>query len=227
MGSNVNVRFGYDPDNDIIYAGMDDDGTVGPVIYKSTNQGSTWTLAKDIGATEGFVDGIRTMLYDPVTTRMYAATSGRAQIWYNIGGGATWTKLFDFLSTWTNTIDCPGLGIDYSRTPDRMWAATGNDGRVFYSDDNGTSWTESIRLETVSPYIQICGDLFVNPNTNYIYVPGSDRTGVMVSKDNGASWEIDKNDFADNYMGRIAYDTGNKIMVIGTFNNGDIYTRDD
>ena len=220
----VGGTLGYDPFNDVLYAGLTDaSGNYGANLYKSTDQGATWPLQIDLHIAEPFVDGIRSFTYDPTRDRMLMGTSGRAQVWTS-DAGAAWVERVDFLNLETNEIDCRGLVYDVSR--DIVVAATTSNGRVWSSIDGGINWLEKARLETVPPYIQAPTGLLYNPDNDWIFLPAGTHGTVMVSKDGGETWEIDKDDFnAEADLNQMAYDSVNKRSLVGTGPRAEVWHR--
>lgn len=107
-------------------------------IYKSSDNGQTWTLVTTLGGTAavtGMVKDNNGRLFASV--QLGAATQG---IWRSTNNGATWTRVK------TNPASANGyLDITLIKTSNRVMAsgygASGVQGNITWSGDGGTTWS--------------------------------------------------------------------------------------
>jgi photosystem II stability/assembly factor-like uncharacterized protein len=142
---------------DTIYAG------VGGALYRSTDQGETWSLAGRIG--QGLAASILAFLPDPRDASLLYASAGGGGLYRSVDGGQDWDLLDDLPSAWVTTLDLA------PRETNILYAGT-LEGRAWRSADGGSTWTESsaglrakaIRALAVHPersteaYLSVWGD---------------------------------------------------------------------
>lgn len=103
-------------------------------VYKSTNQGTTWTQLGNIGAT---LDEIKVSPSNP--NYIYATAPGG--IWRTSNGGTTWSNISTGLPIGTNQIT--DLAMD-NLNPNQIYVTVSGylaGVKVFSSNDGGATWT--------------------------------------------------------------------------------------
>lgn len=147
--------------NGIIYA-----GTWGNGVYKSEDNGATWTEINN--GLEVFL-AVQSITVNSNGT-LFAGTAGGG-LFKSEDGGASWVKLtcgYEFI--WA-------VGATSSNS---VFAGSFGDG-LYKSDDNGYSWNKVNNLNV--PYVYS----IVVDGSNNIYV-SSWASGLFVSTDNGSTW---------------------------------------
>jgi hypothetical protein len=141
-----------------IFAGIDGAG-----IYRSTDNGSSWTAA-NVGVTSVF-----TYAFAVSGSNIFAGTSGG--VFLSTNGGASWTAVSTGLTnTYIASLAISGANI---------FAGTGSG--VFLSTNNGASWT-SASSGVPANYIF---SLAVSGSNIFA---GTVSGGVYVSTNNGTTW---------------------------------------
>jgi choice-of-anchor A domain-containing protein/uncharacterized repeat protein (TIGR01451 family)/TQXA domain-containing protein len=218
-------------------------GTWGGNIYRSTDDGETWTKIND-GMNAAFIWSIFT---DETTGNIYVGTE--QGLFFSNDNGSTWT-----LTSLTG-YDVRGIAV----APDGdVYAGTWGTG-VFKSTDGGSTWTDvSNGLDILAIndlVINSSGDIFVATvgggiykstdggsnwsqlNVGYAYIwtlaitsndeiyAGTYGDGVYYSDDNGASWYKSNYGLPALYVYSLSIDSDDNAYI-STWANG-VYTTND
>jgi PKD repeat protein len=162
-----------DPNNhSTIYAGYTD-------VYKSTNQGSTWTTISS-NLTGG--NTLRSITV-AASNSSYIYTATRYTIWRTTNGGSSWTNI-----TGSNF---PGNTMTYisvkNDDPNTAWvtfSGYGNNNRVFETTNGGSSWTN---ISAGLPQIPVNCVIQNTQNTTDVELYAATDLGVYV-KVGAANW---------------------------------------
>jgi hypothetical protein len=141
-------------------------------LYKSTNRGNSWTKIV-VSATVAAQSGILLVRVAPSNANhIYIVSSD--QIWSTTTGGTSWT---------------PGATISGTRM---LAVSPGNENTVFIASDSGLYQSTNSGL-TAAPLAGLTGVavswVLVDPNTPTQIYAALSNTGVLVSQDNGNSWQ--------------------------------------
>jgi hypothetical protein len=145
-------------------------------VYKSTNQGSTWTQMGSIGAV---LDEIRIA---PSNVDIMYATSGTS-IFKTSNGGVNWSNVNNGLPTGSAQIT--NVAID-NLNPNNVYVTLSgysNGNKVFASSNGGASWTN---YSTGLPNIPVNCIVYSNNSAQAIYV-GTD-VGVYYREASMSTW---------------------------------------
>jgi hypothetical protein len=206
--------------------------TVNGDVYKSTNDGGSWTAVLTGGS-------CRVTAVDRFDgTIVYAG--GEGGLWRSTSGGAsgTWTNVGISSLSGTNSQELKQVQWEgvHAITPDpklkgRVYVASYGAGRgVFRSDDRGSTWTQ---LHAGS-YIR---EVAVDPSNNSVLYatsskaykaggPVSGSEGVLRSADGGQSWNALNDGLAWPFAGPIAIDPGATSRIIAGSPGIGFYLRD-
>lgn len=150
----------------ILFAG-DYYGTLSGVgIYRSTNDGGSWTVS--------LADAnIETLLVHPLTPTLVLAGDREDGLYLSVDGGDTWQ---------TTSLPAPRIQAlaAASSPPGSIYA--GADDELYLSGDGGISWTLASTLASTVE------SLTVHPITPTLIYAGTRSHGVWRSADGGASW---------------------------------------
>ncbi|NOT60503.1 MAG: DUF11 domain-containing protein, partial [Acidobacteria bacterium] len=140
------VSLAMDPKNpSVIYAGTGEgfgnsDGNRGAGIFKTTNDGATWTRLAAT-TTENFYY-VNDLVISPTNSaRIYAATE--TGVWRSLDAGATWTQIFEPFEAF----GCLDLVIRTDRQTDFLFVSCGNfDQAAIY---------RNVQAESSSDWVQV------------------------------------------------------------------------
>ncbi len=169
--------FAIDPvTNTTLYTARD-------TVWKTTNQGGTWSKISNFNASGTF----RSMAIapsDPDT--IYVAT--KTKIWATYDGGTSWTEITGSLPVGTSNITYISVNSDFA---DTLWVAMGeyNTDGVYQSTDAGASWTN---ISTGLPSIPVMCVIQNRQNTSEIELYAATDVGVYV-KAGSANWTLYSN----------------------------------
>ena len=140
-------------------------GTWGFGVFKSTDDGATWT---EVNTGLGYMLAIQAMTVTSDSHLFVGSVGGGVSMSSN--GGTNWTKL--------------NVGYDFiwalASSSDKVFAGTYGDG-LYITEDDGTTWTKAANLGASYIY-----SITVDRNGK-IYV-SSWEAGVFVSEDDGQTW---------------------------------------
>lgn len=178
--------------NNVLYAGSASGG-----VWKSTNDGLTWTSIFDNGGTTT----IGTIAVDPNNPQILYVGTGEnnagCEDYFGIGlvrsadGGATWktrngsgTATLEDLSYFANVVVDPRDSNHLVVGGQTRACNTGNQrsGALYSSNDAGVSWTR--RLDNASIY-----EIQQDPTVRDIFWAATDK-GIYKSIDNGVTWTV-------------------------------------
>jgi photosystem II stability/assembly factor-like uncharacterized protein len=150
-------------------------------IYKSLNQGNSWSIIGDSLLTGNVV---KTILTIAPSDSMIMVTGNTASLWRTNDGGVTWLALAS-----------PGGNISrviiHPTDPNIMWASLQNFStgqKIFKTTNGGTSWSN---VSGNLPNMPANCLVYQNGSNNGVYV-GMDA-GIYYKDDGMANWEL----FAD------------------------------
>ncbi|HLJ50214.1 MAG TPA: hypothetical protein VKU01_29575 [Bryobacteraceae bacterium] len=216
-------------------------------LWKTTNGGMTWAPIFDHESTISIGD----IAVDPHNPDVVWVGTGEANARNSVSFGDGVYKTLDGGKTWRN------LGLKDTRHISRIVinplntnivyvAALGHntgpseDRGVFMTKDGGETWKKVLYIDPQHG----CADLDMdvnNPNVLYatmwkferrpwMFISGSEKTGVFRSTDGGATWKQLTNGLAKGFgrIGvRVAPSNSNVVYVIGESNEGTLFRSDD
>ena len=145
-----------------------------------------WSSAPLYGA------DVRSLAFDPVRPDLVYAGTASGQVDVSRDGGATWSPAGSALAFRGWVVGT--LRFDPNR-PDRLWAGLWGvfgGGMIAWTEDGGKSWT--------TPHAPIASDqvytLALVPGVPGRIYAGT-RAGVLVSGDDGATWQLASRDLAE------------------------------
>lgn len=157
-----------------LFVGLDE-------IWKSTNQGTSWTKLSTFGSAP---TTFRSLAVAPSNSdTIYAATL--TEIYASFDGGATWTDITGTLPVSSSNITYISINSDFA---DTLWVAMGeyNAFGVFQSTNAGVTWTD---ISSGLPLIPVMCVIQNKQNTSEIELYAGTDVGVYV-KAGGASWTL-------------------------------------
>jgi len=159
------------------------DGVGNPLVFKSIDYGSTWTLS-DTGLSGFAVD------YLTATTSgiVFASKSGGTDIYKSSNSGGSWS-----LVTTTGFTAGTTLGAICAHGNDLYlsgWGDFMNIYIVYKSTDNGSSWVRSSSGISINFTVYGYASSSVGIYATGYDVPSNGLAGMYLSTDNGASWTL-------------------------------------
>ncbi len=205
--------------------------TVDGDVYKSTNDGSTWSMVLNNG-------GVMFTEVDKYDGDIVYA-GGKNGLWRSINAGASWTEVGtvamrkldtdtrpDIVPTWTDwtggtpTYSYQGV-FDIAVDPnmaDRVYVTViGPEGGLYKSDNKGDTWSTNLLPDST-----LRGVAITPLNSNIIYATSArsyhsggfgNSIGVQFSLDAGNSWQDANEDMAYDYAGMIEVESGTNPYV--------------
>jgi hypothetical protein len=185
-----------------------------PSIYRTTNNGDTWTHVATAAAS------IQSVHVCPANSNyaIFFNASNVAGAIATTDGGATWNAI-----TAPTGINNTSLCVVYSITNTGRVFATGQNGSaivVKYTDNNGTNWTtvtSPVTDDGIDTYQQ-----FYSPTNDYLIGAADDggsNSWAFYSTNGGSTWTTDDGGSSGRYRIVCAYvDTDNYILR-GNMNN--------
>ena len=148
-------------------------------IFKSTNDGATWsdiTPAEEVLGGQGWYNNVISVC--PVNSNIVLA--GGIRLYRSTNSGSAWTKLTD-----------PDIHADQHAmewTPDGSSVYIGNDGGVAYSGDQGATFGTGINYIPVTQYV----NFDVGESNRGVIYGGSQDNGITGTTNGGQSWSYTK-----------------------------------
>jgi photosystem II stability/assembly factor-like uncharacterized protein len=176
-------------------------GTLGTGIYRSINNGDTWT---QINLSN---NNVWSLLSVDSTISIFAGT-GDGKIFRSMDNGLS------FIQVYVSPITSSTTSVkSIAKSPDNTIYAGLDTGGIIFSKDNGTTWMQSG---------------FTSPNVNTIVFnsnghifAGTGENGVYRSIDNGASWVQENKGFINTKINALALDAAGYIYSGN--NGGSVY----
>ncbi len=181
-------------------------GTGGNGIFRSTDDGNTWTQS-------GLADLVIWDLAINSSGHIFAGTMNQG-VWRSINNGDSWTQINDGFNSLDNTVN--SLAID---SLGRIYAGSVNS--IYRSTNNGNSWTA-----INSPNYNGFYPLVINTNNDIVVGAGS---RLFRSTNNGQNWteitiaNAQTGSMAFNELGHLF--VGNLLGIYRSTNNGDNWTQ--
>ncbi len=178
-------------------------------IYKSTNQGNTWT---SIGTTAQIGTSTKTVLAIAPSDSSYIYTGlGGFTLYKTTNGGTSW-------STHSVTLSGANDIAVHPTIPTTLWLvgqnfSSGN--KVFKSTDAGATWTN---VSSNLPNIPVSSIVYQAGSNNGIYV-GTDG-GVFYKDDNMATWELFSDGLPNVEVTDLEIDYTNQMLYASTYGRG-------
>jgi photosystem II stability/assembly factor-like uncharacterized protein len=116
-------------------------GAIG-TIFKSTDQGATWSklnIDLKMGGNDDKHWAGERLVVNPLNSNVIFFGSRLDGLWQSSDAGATWSKVTSFNATLTSGIGITSLAFDKVLTPGTLYAAAYGDG-VYQSTDTGVTW---------------------------------------------------------------------------------------
>ncbi|MFN8008736.1 MAG: IPT/TIG domain-containing protein, partial [Terriglobia bacterium] len=186
----------------ILYA-----GTFGGGVFKSTNEGRSWTLASR-GMTEPFVEALAIDPYAPAT--LYAGTDGG--VFRSNDRAGNWTPLY----LGSGQVRVLALAID-PQMPGTLYAGTDGAG-VYKSSDAGASWT-AMNSGLTNPSVSSLAIDPLLPATLYAGTSG----GVYRSTTGGTSWTLVNAGLANTTVSALAIDRQTPATIYAGTSGGGVF----
>ncbi|NUN08065.1 MAG: T9SS type A sorting domain-containing protein [Ignavibacteriaceae bacterium] len=181
-------------------------------IYKSTNNGQSWTaISSDLNGTSA----VREMAISKTRPElMYASSSSR--LYRSLDGGVTWT-LLSSSGLPNKTISSVYVHPDNSEVALVTFLGFGGN-KVYKTTDTGTTWFPINGNLPDSPV----SDIFIYnedptaPNTYFI----ANDVGVFVTRNDGADWYELNNGLPNTVIKHLDYSPERKVLRAGTHGRG-------
>ncbi len=207
-------------------------------IYKSTDNGSTWTKISPSSTSTNYYNPTGVIAFSS-STIIFAAGSGSPNggIYRTTDGGTTWNEVTSGLpSSGYNTIviqkDNSGNAYAVYQSTDNSTSGDGGLKGIYKSTDSGASWTQL----TSPPKITSTGNLSylgtqgwygsaigVDPfNNKNIYVGGID---MMKSSNGGSTWK--QISYWNTYYGTPYVHADHHVIAFDPNNSGVLYSGND
>ncbi|MBX2989828.1 MAG: T9SS type A sorting domain-containing protein [Bacteroidetes bacterium] len=176
-------------------------GSVGSKIFRSTNNGDSWTLQDSVTF---HADGVRLTLNNQGILFGYADTLRRST-----DNGITWTVIHS--------------GLPFGQIPDLRVHPNGNlllarkGDWLFRSTDNGNNWI-AVTLPPIPPPPGPDADAIAFGSGDKVYV-GDDGLGFLGSTNGGSSWTQLNNGLPNTFVWALAVTNGGDIFA-GMANGG-------
>jgi photosystem II stability/assembly factor-like uncharacterized protein len=202
--------------------------TAGGKIYKSTNNGSTWTA---LGTSNGLTDSrIRSIAIDPTNPSIIYSGHTNGTIYKSCNKGTSWERKSSGIPS-GNILEVLTIAINPS-CPNTLYAVVRDKG-IYKSTNGGDSWSESNHgIGTTDLW-----DVAIDPNSpNTVYAVAT-SSGIFRSTNAGADWNnvhsnydglslaIDSNSVI--YAGGKAYWSSSTVPGLYRSTNGTTWTRID
>ena len=181
-----------DPTTGYVYA-----GTSGSGLFRSIDNGSTWTAINNGLASTG----VYSIAFSG--SHIFAGTSGDG-IFLSTDNGDNWTAINNGLTGYE--IGVKAILVNGSN----IYAGAGSG--IFLSTDNGSSWTDIAQISGYSYYI----NSFALSGTDIF--AGTTNGGVLLSVDGGSNWDEMNNGITNKQVNAIAV-SGSHIFA-GTEQDG-------
>lgn len=188
-----NIAVSASNNNNIVWIPSNLTGTSSKIYY-STDKGTTFTPATLTGLTS--TDTLHGTHYiarhiltaHPSTAGTFLAlgngAGGTPVIWKSTDSGATWTK-----QTTTGLAGDFSSGANLLTDGTGFWAVPTSGTGIYYSTD-GTTWTAKTAVSNVTG-LGIGAAMPGSSNlTLYTYGTATAGTGILQSRDNGATWQL-------------------------------------
>jgi len=177
----------------VVYA-----GTQGNGIFRSEDNGETWTAA----GLEGQI--VKALAVSPHESGKIFAGTKPAYLFVSSNHGQRWQELESFRHIrgrrlWFSPAEKPGqayvMAIAISPSESQTIVVGIEFGAVIRSIDGGTTWSNHI-----SESLRDCHDLTFNASDgDWVYEAGGTGGGVSFSQDGGKTWQKKKKGLAKNY----------------------------
>ena len=170
--------FAIDPvSNTTLYTARD-------TVWKSTNQGASWTKISNFDLPAYPNDVFRSMAVAPSgPDTIYVAN--RSKIWATYNGGTSWTEITGSLPVGSSNITYISVNSDFA---DTLWVAMGeyNSHGVYQSHDAGATWTN---ISSGLPSVPVMCVIQNKQNTSEIELYAATDVGVYV-KVGDTDWSL-------------------------------------
>lgn len=198
--------------NGTLYVGLPDSG-----VYKSTNNGLSWTRCW----TNGLTRTIRYLFLFNNTLFASEGDGGTNRIYKSTDNGLTWIQTSFFPVSlnyyYINDIKVSATGI-FMSTVFRQCSSCLFEGGVLYSSD-GISWElrrQGILPNLVTKLELLNSDLFV----------GTGGGGLFKSTNNGTNWSSSSNGIAKSFVSHFTFSAGGAEWAAGIRNAGVFVSAD-
>jgi photosystem II stability/assembly factor-like uncharacterized protein len=174
-------------------------------IYKTTNDGATWTLTLDEGQ----------MSYFGIPVTQDPSNPNHLYVMVN----TNFKKSIDFGSTWTTIASNFGpisAPCDIEVFPDTSIILIGDNGTgIFRSTDNGLTWAQTYFTSGEIPTLAVD---FTNPGIAWATKWGGGN-GLLKSTDYGATWSLQPG-FTQSMWGVHVQPTDGNVVITGCYSCG-------
>jgi photosystem II stability/assembly factor-like uncharacterized protein len=192
-------------------------------IWKSDDGGATWTLNKDLSASD---EAVYSLVYDSNSDVLVAGTDNAGGIWRSTDGGDNWS----YVQRLGSELKVKSMVFDSNSNV--IIAGTGVNAQLYKSDDAGASWTlkKDLSLEpNAEDYVLSL--TFDSSRNRIIAGTGLGEAEIWVSTDAGETWvkkkELGLESPAQSRVLSLVYDAANDVIVAGTWPDGQIWASGD
>jgi hypothetical protein len=157
-------------------------GTKGGGVYRSIDNGATWTAINN-GLSNLYV---QCLTMSPNGSSLYAGTQN--EVFFSADNGATWTAITNHTSL-RAIMDIRSIAVSPDGAGGTILFTGTKDNGIFKSPNNGATWTvinTGDKLTDVT-FIQCLAVISSGTNRGIVFA-GTDRNGVFRSNDNGSTW---------------------------------------
>ena len=189
----------FDPrDENTIYAGTYH------LAWKTSNGGKDWFPIQ-----KGMIDDsdVMSIVVDPTNPENVHATACSG-IYHSVNAAQTWTKYkgipFVFRRTQLIRQDPKNPQVLYAGTTSGLWKTT-----------NENDW------KRITPGDWVINDIVIDPNNTQRLIIGTERQGVQISENSGATFSSSNNGFQHQHILDVAMDRDNpaRALVVLTFDS--------
>jgi photosystem II stability/assembly factor-like uncharacterized protein len=177
----------YNETDDTLFAGTSDAEEQNKCgIWRSSNQGATWTQVFDIYAGTPSEGAVRTIIHDPYHDTMVAGSgSNDALIYYSDDGGDNWTLKEDL----SNKFPSQDIiaSIAYEPTTHNIVVGTMPSSQIWLSEDGGDTWAKVLQLD-----YQYVNSIVYSADEDALFLThtGGTYAEIWKSTDGGDNWAL-------------------------------------
>ncbi|WP_299247089.1 T9SS type A sorting domain-containing protein [uncultured Lacinutrix sp.] len=182
---------------DVMYGGYNQ-------VYKSTNQGDTWTPISQV-----FDSNLNQLkVAKSLPTTMYTAYLNK--IYKTTTGSGTWTELAAYTGGYVNSLSI------HPSDPNKVAVASADSGKVFITTDGGTTWTLSAYD---LPNFSALAVVWDNNTNDGLYV-GMDYGVYYLDNTTNNSWQPFVNNLPNVKVAELEVNYADNKLYVATYGRG-------